>query len=283
MRFCRANSIAEAVELLGQWGDDAWVLAGGTDAMVQYQRGEISPGAFVHVEGIAELASITTNGVTAVGALTTHRRLATDAQIVAGHPALAHAASTVGGWQTQAIGTLGGNIANASPAADTIAPLLVADAVVTLVGSSGERRLALTDFLIDRRRTARRSDELLTAIDLEPLPDDSAETYLKVGRRSMMDVAVVGLAVRLGFDGDTVTSARVATCAVAPTPRRAEAAEAILTGSRLDADAVAAAGQALVAGSAPIDDARGSASYRRRVLPGLLERAVTECRVKGAR
>jgi CO/xanthine dehydrogenase FAD-binding subunit len=278
LRFCRARSVGEAVEHLREWGDDACVLAGGTDVLVQFQRREISPGAFVHIEGIAELSSIADNGVTTIGAMTTHRRLATDAAIVAKHPALARAAATVGGWQIQTVGTVGGNICNASPAADTVAPLLVADAHVTLTARSGDRSMTLEDFVTDRRTTARRGDELLTSVTLQPLPTDGAETYLKVGRRSMMDVAVLGLAVRLRFADDVVTSARIATCAVAPTPRRATAAEAILVGSRLDVGAIAAAGQALIESSTPIDDARGTANYRRRVLPGLLARAIADCR-----
>jgi len=278
LRFCRAHSLDEAFEWLSQWGGDGRILAGGTDVMVQHRRGEIAQGAFIHIEGIAPLSSIAANSRTDIGALATHCDLAADKDIAARHPAVATAARLVGGWQTQAIGTIGGNICNASPAADLAPPLLVADAHVTLASTSGERRLPLDEFFIDRRRTALRPDELLTAIDLDPLPPGSAELYIKLGRRGAMDVAIVGLAVRLAFGDDgTIDAARVAVCAVAATPRRIPEAEAVLVGERLKADTIAAAGQALVAATAPIDDARGTASYRRRVLPGLFEQAVTQC------
>ena len=156
-------------------------------------------------------------------------------------------------------------------------PLLVADAKLTLASTAGTRVVTVADFLTGRRSTSRRSDELLTSIDVDPLPAGSAETYLKVGRRSSMDVAVVGLALRLGLTDGLVTSARIATCSVAPTPRRVTAPEEILVGSRLEAEVIIAAGHALAEASSPMDDARGSASYRRRVLPGLLTRAIEQC------
>lgn len=278
LRFCRAHSLDEAFEWLSEWGDDGRILAGGTDVMAQFQRGEIAPGAFIHIEGIAPLSTIAVNGRMAIGALTTHCGLAADKDIAARHPALANAARLVGGWQTQAIGTVGGNICNASPAADLAPPLLVADAHVTLASKSGERRLPLEEFFIDRRKTALRPNELLTAIDVDPLQPGSAERYIKLGRRGAMDVAIVGLAVRLAFrDDGAIAAARVAVCSVAATPRRVPEAEAVLVGAGLTADTFAAAGQVLVAATSPIDDARGTASYRRRVLPGLLEQAVAQC------
>ena len=278
MRFCRARSLDEALELLGEWGEDGCLLAGGTDVMAQYKRGEIAPGAFIHVDRIEPLSLISMNGRTAIGALTTHCTLASDADIALRQPAVADAARLVGGWQTQAVGTVGGNICNASPAADLAPPLLVADAHVTLASKSGERRVPLDAFFMGRHATARRPDELLSIIDLEPLPPRSAETYVKLGRRGAMDVAIVGLAVRLGLrDDGTIGTARVAVCSVAATPRRVPEAEAVLVGGRLDEGALASAGQALVAAASPIDDARGTASYRRRVLPGMLEQAALYC------
>lgn len=278
MRFCRANNLDEALDWLSEWGENGCLLAGGTDVMMQYRRGEISPGALIHIEGIEALSLITADARTHVGALATHSRLAADADIRSRHVALASAARLVGGWQTQATGTVGGNICNASPAADLAPPLLIADAHVTLASKGGERRLPLEEFFVDRRTTARRPDELLTAIDLEPLPLGGGERYLKLGRRRAMDVAIVGLAVRLSLGRDnTIEAARVAACSVAATPRRVPDAEAALLGARMEEGAFADAGRALVAAVTPIDDGRGTASYRRRVLPGLLEQAVMQC------
>ena len=278
MQFCRATTLDEAVQARADWGDDGRLLAGGTDLMMQFLHGEVTPGALIHIERIASLSNVSTDGRTSLGALTTHRTMATTDRLIERHPALARAAATVGGWQTQTKGTVGGNICNASPAADTVPPLLVGDAHVTLVSAAGERRLPLGDFILGRRSTALAADELLTAVDLEPLPEGAAEVYLKLGRRGAMEVALVGLAVRLGFSDDGVVSyARVAVCSLGPVPRRVPDAENALIGSSLTPDALEEAGGALLAAAAPIDDARTSANYRRRTLRGLLERATTHC------
>ena len=277
MQFHMTRSIDEALDELAHWGDDGCLVAGGTDVVLQYRNREIAPASLIHIGSIEELKSVAVNGRTTIGALTTHHQLTIDTEVAVRHPALVRAAAYVGGWQTQAVGTLGGNICNGSPAADTVAPLLVADARLTLVSTVGTRVLTMAEFLTGRRLTSRRSDELLTGIDVDPLPAGSTETYLKVGRRSSMDVAVVGLALRLGLTDGLVTSARVATCSVAPTPRRVAAPEEILVGSRLEPEVITAAGHALAEASSPIDDARGTASYRRRVLPGLLARAIDQC------
>lgn len=307
MEFRQARSTKQALDWLAECESSAQVIAGGTDVMMQHARGDVTAETFVHIEGVPELSGAdllaSAGGPTAdlkagenrsaaaeraaadraaasrFGALVTHRWLATDPRVRWLHPALGEAAGTVGGWQTQSVGTLGGNICNASPAADTVPPLLVADAVVELQSAHGMRRIPLTDFFLGRRATARSPDELVTAIEAQPVGRNAAEVYLKAGRRGAMVVAVVGLAVRLTFDttGRRVTEARVALCSVAPTPVRARATERALVDGGGRADSVKLAGQELLAEIAPIDDARGSAAYRRMILPGLLERAVATC------
>lgn len=294
MEFRRAASVDQALAWLSERGESAQVIAGGTDVMMQVARGEIAPAALVHIEGVRSLATVgappgarraagqpapQVNGTIRLGALVTHRTLADDQAIRRRLPALCEAAATVGGWQTQAVGTLAGNICNASPAADTAAPLLAADAIVELLSTSGSRRVPLAEFFLGRRTVDRRPDELVTAIEAEPLGPNAAEVYLKAGRRGAMVVAVVGLALRLQFDatGERVTRARVALCSVAPTPVRAPATERILVEGGAGPDAVTEAGRALLTEVAPIDDARGTAAYRRMVLPALLARAVACC------
>ncbi len=283
MEFRSAGSVEEALAWLAELGDEAQVLAGGTDVMIQHMRREIDPSVLLHIGKLDELAGFTTNGAHAIGPLISHRTLATDPQLGAAFPALAEAAGTVGGWQTQEVGTVGGNLCNASPAADTAPPLLVADADLELRSTSGDRLVPLEEFFLGRRATVRRGDELLTGITATPVSRGTGETYLKLGRRSAMEVAVVGLAVRLTVDvDDTVTRARVAACSVSPRPYRAIGAEQSLEGSRLESEAVADAGHALVESASPIDDARASASYRLHVLPVLLARAVEICRIRAA-
>ncbi len=281
MEFRSAETVAEAVETLTDFGAEAQVLAGGTDVMIQQMRREITPSLLLHIGRIPDLDEVTVNGATRLGALVTHHRLATDPLIGERYPALAEAAGTVGGWQTQEVGTIGGNVCNASPAADTAPPLLVAGALFHLEGPSGHRAVSGEEFFIDRRVTARRPEELLVGIELPDVPPQTGETYVKLGRRSAMEVAIVGLAARLTIDPEgTVERARIAVCSVAPRPFRATVAEEILQGSHLEDDAVAEAGAALLAASSPIDDARATASYRRRVLPGILARAVAACRLR---
>lgn len=280
MEFRSTATLEETLDVLSELGDDAQILAGGTDVMVQLQRHELDPGTLVHVERLEGLRRAEErDGTLALGALVTHRRVATDPSLSSQLPALAEAAATVGGWQTQEVGTVAGNLCNASPAADTLPPLLVADATVELASAGRDaRRVPVEAFLLGRRHTDRRPDELVTWLGLEPVGDRTGEVYLKVGPRSGMEVALVGLAVRLSLAGDdTVADARVAACSVAPVPFRAVEAERILLGSRLEEDAIREAGEALTAAADPIDDQRATARYRRRVLGPLLGRAVGIC------
>lgn len=282
MDFRSYQTETETLAILAEFGDAARILAGGTDLMIQYQRGEIKPAVLLHIRRIDELQGVKVNGLVTIGALTTHRQLCTDDLIRRHFPALAEAAATVGGWQTQEAGTVGGNLCNASPAADTAPPLLASDATVHLASSRERRSIALDKFLLGRRRTARQPDELLTSVELVPPPPHTGEAYIKVGPRRAMEVALVGLAVRvtLGDDGATVTDARIAACSVGPRPFRAAEAEAVLIGSRLEAGVVAEAGQLLTQEADPIDDFRATASYRRRVLAPLLGRAVETARLR---
>lgn len=287
VEFRSTHTVDEALEVLAELGADALVLAGGTDLMVQYQRGELAPRVLVHIERLEALAGVTERGgKVELGALVTHRRVATDPELAHRLPALAEAAATVGGWQTQAVGTVAGNVCNASPAADTVPPLLVAATTVQLASRTGRRSLPLQEFLLGRRQTARSPEELVTGLELEPLPAGAGETYLKVAPRSGMEVALVGLATRLHLseDGETVADVRIAACSVAPVPFRATEAEAALIGTRLDRERLRQAGELLAATAAPIDDARATAAYRRKVIGPLLGRAaqIARDRARGA-
>lgn len=279
--FIDAGDLGEALEALRERGLELTVLAGGTDVMVQYLRGEISPIGLLHIRRLAELKERTFGQRTCLGALTTHWQLVTDPEVRRVHPALAEAAATVGGRQTQNVGTIAGNLVNASPAADLLPVMLVSDGVVRLTSASGSREMAVADFVLGRRSTARRPDELVTALSFEPLPRLAGETYLKVGRRHAMEVAIVGLAARLAFDADgRVVDARLALGSVAPKAFRAQPAEARLVGSRLDGESVREAAELLRQAAHPIDDARATADYRRRLLPRLLAQAAAICRAR---
>lgn len=280
--FKQPQTLDEALALLAQHGDEAKVLAGGTDLMQQLAHKQLSPGVLVHIERISELSGISSNRSLTIGTLTSHRNLATSKKLEKHFESLRGAANLVGGWQTQIAGTLGGNICNASPAADLAAPLLIHDAHLTLQSESrGERTLAVNEFLQGRRQTARAPDELVTHFQIEAPPPSSHDLYLKVGRRGATEVAIAGLALRLTLkeDGETVEDVRIATCAVGPVPQRIATAEAILSQHQLTSQAIDAACDALLASSAPIDDVRGSASYRNALLPRLLRHALDRTRI----
>jgi carbon-monoxide dehydrogenase medium subunit len=280
-RFYTAHSLQDALAQLRELGRDAQVLAGGTDVMVQYLRGVIAPAVMLYIGRLEPLHAMEpSDGRLEIGPLVTHRRLATDPGIRLEFPAVAEAAAGIGGWQIQEVATIGGNICNASPAACLAPPLLVAGAEVTLEHLGGMRTMPLADFFVARGMTARRPEELLTRLALQRPPDRTGECYLKVARRSAMDVAVVGLAARLTFkdDRETVEAARLALCSVAARPFRAAEAEAVLVGTRLEPDVVREAGRRLADGTTAIDDARATAEYRRNVLAPLVSRAIRMCR-----
>lgn len=277
--FVEATDLQSALEMLRERGPELTVLAGGTDVMVQYLRGDINPRGLLHIRRLSELKERDLGRRTRIGALTTHWQLRSDQDMVRRHPALAEAAATVGGRQTQNAGTIAGNLVNASPAADLLPVMLVSDGVVTLVSSAGSRDMPVADFVLGRRSTARRSDELVTDLWFEPLAESAGEVYLKIGRRHAMEVAIVGLAARLAFDSDgTVTSARVAIGSVGPRAVRADLAEQRLVGTKLDDESLREAAELLRQVARPIDDARATADYRLRLLPALLRQAAEICR-----
>ncbi|WP_428120284.1 FAD binding domain-containing protein [Candidatus Poriferisodalis sp.] len=279
MRFCRVSSVAEAVDELSRWGTEGCVLAGGTDVMPQYLRGERAPAALIDIGGIDGLRGMSeVGGVTNIGASVTLRRLATSSLIALQHPALAQAATAVGAWQTQTVATLGGNVCGAATTADTLPALLISDAQLALVSKSGRRRLGLDEFLDGTGGTVLRPTELLRSIQIEPLGGRSAEGYLKVGRRSAMDLAVVGLALRLSVaPNGMVSQAKVAACGGSQSPHRVQAAEAAMLGTQLNGGPVNfdEAGEELAQAAAP--ERTEIAQYRRRVLPGLLNRLAQRC------
>ncbi|MCY4518599.1 MAG: FAD binding domain-containing protein [Acidimicrobiaceae bacterium] len=279
MQFCRVRSVAEAVDELSRWGTEGHILAGGTDVMPQYLRGERAPAVLIDIGGIDGLQGISdVGGVTSIGALVTMRRLASASLIELRNPALAQAAGAVGAWQTQTVATVGGNVCTAAASADTLPALLVANAQLTLVSKSGRRRMELGEFLDGAGATALRPTELLRAIELEPIGDRAAEGYIKVGRRSAMELAVVGLALRLQVaPSGVVSDARIAVCGVTRPPHRVPSAETALLGTQIDGGRIdcAEAGAELASAAAP--ERSEAARYRRRVLPGLLGRLANRC------
>lgn len=277
VRFHSATTFEEVVDALDELGSEARLIAGGTDVMIQLARGELSPQVLLHIERVPGLGTVAAGeGGLHLGALVTHAMVRSDPATCA-LAALADAARQVGGWQTQAIGTVVGNIVNASPAADLTPGLLVHDAMVHLSRRGSERTLPLDQFVKGRRETAREPQELVTGITIARTPEHSGEAFVKVGRRKAMEVSIVAVATRLVVDPSTgtIADARVAVGAVSPIPHRAPASEQLLIGQRPTADLFAAAGRAALEGADPIDDVRASRRYRLAVLPRAVAQALS--------
>jgi len=270
------TSVREAVELGARFGPEGRFLAGGTDLLIQMRRGQLAPRHVVSLHRVSGLDAIETHGAITLGALVTHRRLERVPEFRGPLRALIEGAEVVGGHQIRNVATVGGNIANASPAADVVPVLLALDAEVTCLGPGGERSLPLETFASAPGVTARRPDELLTRTRCPALAPRSATAFLKAGRRRAMEIALVCVAVRLTLDAslERCLDARIALGAVGPTTQRARAAERSLQGLPITAEALGAAGRAAAGECRPITDVRASARYRALLVATLVARAL---------
>ncbi len=276
----RPDTIGEALAALAE-RENARPIAGGTDLMVQLRDGRRRASCLVDL-GRLGLAGIRRTGdAIEVGASTTMDAIAGDPDIQRWFPALARAARQVGAWPIQCRATLGGNLANGSPAADTAPALLVAEASVMLTSAARTRRLSVAEFFLGPGRTALTPGELVTSVRLplgEPAPGDRlVERFVKVGPRREQVISVVSLAGRAVIRPDgTLAVVRLALGSVAPVPVRALAAEHALAGRRPDDAARRDAARAVQRDIAPIDDVRAPARYRRIAAAVLLDRFLRE-------
>ena len=280
MELVTAGSLDEALDTLSKFGPEAAVVAGGTAVLYQLSTGMRAAKRIVHVERLTDLSRVECDGGVRIGALTTMRTLAESPNLPSPCDGLVIAAASCGGWQTQYVATVGGNICNASPGADLVPPLLVHDARVTLASAErGARSMPLAAFFAGFRQTAREPDELMTEIALDTPPARTADVYVKVRRRGAMELPIVGVATRVTLNeaGDSITDIRIAACAVGPVPFRADEAEAMLKGAAVHDASVGEAGAALVEQASLFSDARASAEYRRAVLPRVLTHAIEQC------
>lgn len=273
MSFAIAGSLDEALAALAV---GARPIAGGTDLVVGARQGKAPlPASLVAIDRLDELAHIESRdrGIR-IGAMVTHSQLMIDQMIVSGYTALADAAALVGSPSTRNIGTLGGNVMNASPAMDTGAPLMVLGAVAQLRSARGSRTVELSDLWTGPGQTSVETEELCVAIDLPPRPARSGSAYVRLEYRRAMEIAIVGAAasVTLADDG-TILGGAVALSAVAPTIIEVDDAGALMTGHLPDAAAAAVATAASDV-ARPISDLRASDTYRRHTVGVMAARAV---------
>ena len=272
-------TIADAVALAARFGEESRFLAGGTDLMVQIQSGRLHPHHVVSLHRVSGLAGLAANGEIRLGALVTHRTIERTAAFAGPLGALIEGAEVIGGHQVRNVATVGGNVMNASPAADLVPVLLVLDGVAHLVGPAGERTIPLDRFLAGRGRTERAPGELLTAVTMPALPARSATAFIKAGRRKAMEISVVCVAARLTLDAGRgrCVEARIALGAVAPRTVRARGAERALEGQPLTPEVIRRAGELALADCDPISDVRASARFRRHLVGTLVTRALERC------
>jgi len=273
-------SVAEAVALARTLGQGARFLAGGTDLVVQMSKKRAAPEHLIDLGGLEDLSRIEEGAKGfALGALVTHKTIEKYPAFQGALRALAEAARVIGGHQIRNRGTIGGNIVNASPAADLVVPLLALDAEVTLAGPDGTRAVKLEDFLLGPGRTARRPDELLTRVRFAKLPAATATSFLKAGRRRAMEISIVCVAARLTIDPrDRVCrEACIALGAVDARTLRARTAEQTLEAQAPRLELFREAGRLAAEHCAPISDVRASADYRRRLVAVLVARALERC------
>ncbi|MBI4523838.1 MAG: xanthine dehydrogenase family protein subunit M [Deltaproteobacteria bacterium] len=270
------QSLDDATSLLHRYGKKSTLLAGGTDLLLRMERRLIEPGVIIDLKKIRAIKGIKVarNGLR-IGAATLMDEIASSPLLRGRYGMVAQAAAAVGSIQTRNRATLGGNLCNASPAADTAPPLIALSATARFASSRRERELPLDEFFSGPGKTRLQSNELLKEIFVPFVAERSGGSFQRC-TRTAMDIALVNCAVfiSLAAEENTITNVRIALGAVAPTPVRARGAEDFLCGKTPNPTAINEAADLAVAGATPIDDVRSTASYRREMVRVLVRRAI---------
>jgi len=283
----RASALNEVPRLLKEHGEAARLLMGGTDLLVRMRDGFIRPQIVVdvkHLPGMRDISYDQQTGLT-IGAAATMNEVARHPDVQTHYPLLAEAANSVASYQLRNRATLGGNLCNGSPAADTAPATLLLEGRVVLYGQDGEREVPADEFFLGPGATAMQPGELMTAVRFPILPASSAGKYLKLGRNKAGDLAIAGVAV-FGFPDGTASGYRPSTssgyifriglASVAPVPLRAREAEEVLAANPPGEETFALAAEKAMEAASPIDDVRASAAYRKAMVRALTLRALRE-------
>jgi carbon-monoxide dehydrogenase medium subunit len=275
MRYQAPKTLEQAIALLAGANGQARVLAGGTDLLIQMRAGRAEPELVVDIKAIAEMRSVALDaGSYRVGAAVTCMELIENAAFAQVWPGVVDGAKYIGSVQVKGRATLGGNLCNASPAADGVPALIAAGAVACIAGPNGRREVPVADFATGPGKTLLAPGELLVSFLLPQRAPHSGDAYLRFTPRTEMDIAVVGAAVNLTLDAKGVCSrAMVSLGAVAARALLVPEAAAALTGTRVDAAALARLAAAASAACKPIDDKRGTKEFRIKVAGVMAQRA----------
>jgi len=272
--FYSPGTIVDALRLLDETGGR--IIAGGTDVIPQMRDGRFQSQHQIDMTRITELRFIDDDGgVIRIGSLTTHDDIVRSSLLQREAAALVQASSLIGAPQTRNRGTLGGNIGNASPAGDTLPPLLVVNASVHLVSLNDERTIQLSEFLRGPSQTAMAAGELIHHIRFERLREGTGTVFHRLGSRAGMAISIASTAIALRLDENgIVKDARIALGAVAPTAIRCPKTEATLMTQKYSEDLIRASAEAAAQECSPIDDVRATTAYRRRAVEHLVRRAL---------
>jgi carbon-monoxide dehydrogenase medium subunit len=275
MRYEAPDTAEGAVALLSRSPGEARVLAGGTDLLVQMRADILDPALIVDIKKIKETRAVTEEkGGWRIGAAVTGAELKEHPTLKKVWPGVIEAANLIGSTQIQGRATMGGNLCNGSPAADSVPALIAAGAVASIAGPQGRRDLPVEDVMLGPRKLALQKGEFVVSFLLPPRPPRSSDAYLRFIPRTEMDIAVVGAGVSLTADAaGTITAARVSLGAVAARVLLVPAAAQAIIGSRLDRPAQDRLEAAARAACAPIDDKRGTIEFRIQVAGVLTRRA----------
>jgi CO/xanthine dehydrogenase FAD-binding subunit len=267
--YLKPGSLKEVLSLLKEYGPKATLIAGGTDVMVKIRNTKQSPDVLISLRGLKDLQYIKKNSGYHIGALTTHRMLEQSGMVQKELTALHEGASRVGSVQVRNVATLGGNICNAAPSADTAGPLLVLDAKAVLEGPDGRRSVPIAEFFTGTYKTVRKADEVVVELEIPSEMEQFGSAYWKHSRRKAMNLPILGIAVALKLgDGDEISDARIGLTVAAPTPVRAYKAEEFLKGKRLNDDVLAEAGKIAASPDccSPRDSLRCESWYRCEII-----------------
>ena len=264
------KTIHEAAHMLTQYGSDAKVVAGGTDLLVRMKQGLISPGYLILIVKIPELINITKDECLRIGAATRLCEVLNFCAADKKYAALGEALRSLGKVQVRNIATIGGNLCNASPAADSAPPLLVFDCRIKLCSVEGERILKLEKFFTGVNVTTMAPHEIMTEIQIPSIQNGMGSAFTKITRVGA-DISKMSCAVAVERRGDLCASCRIAMGAVASIPMRVRAAERIVTGKKVDVSVVEKLGRKVSEEINPITDIRSTAEYRRKVTPVLFK------------
>lgn len=271
------KSLNQALSLLAAAGEKGRVLAGGTDLLIQLRAGVRQPDHIIDAKAIPELQvlSFSPQEGLHLGAAVACCRLIEDPAVRQHYPGLVEAAGLIGSVQIQSRCSLGGNLCNGSPAADTTPALIALGAVCHVTGAKGPRTVAVEDFVVSPGRTVLQPDELLVEFRIPAPNPHSSDCYQRFIPRNEMDIAVVGVGASVTLNGNTCTAARISLAAVAPTPLFTKEASASLVGKPLNDDTIAAAAALAQKIATPITDMRGTAEYRTHLVGVLTRRVLT--------